>query len=164
MGRSATGEDLRRILEPVINTAGLDLEAVDVSPAGKRRLLRVVVDQDGGVGLDDVAEVSRLISAALDDAEPLGSQPYVLEVTSPGVDRPLSERRHWRRAVGRLVETKVDGDVLLGRVTAVGDEGVELAVSGAPRVLAWAELAPGHVQVEFNRPANAKAPGAGEEG
>ena len=95
--------DLARVLEPVVRAAGMDLESVRVSPAGRRRLLRLVVDADGGVGLDAIAEVSREVSARLDASGVMGEVPYTLEVSSPGVDRPLTEPRHWRRAQGRLV-------------------------------------------------------------
>jgi ribosome maturation factor RimP len=115
-------------------------------------MLRVVVDQDGGVGLDNVAEVSTAVSKTLDDSDAMGGAPYVLEVTSPGVDRPLTQPRHWRRARGRLVKaTRHDGGVTLGRVAEVDDDAVTLDVDGTPTRLGWAELSAGRVQVEFNR-------------
>src|SRR5499427_9833785 len=95
--------DVARLLEPVITAAGMDLETVRVSPAGRRRLLKLVVDADGGVGLDEIAEVSREVSVRLDASGAMGEGPYTLEVSSPGVDWPLTEPRHWRRAKGRLV-------------------------------------------------------------
>ena len=95
--RGTAPEAIKELLEPVVESAGYDLEDVTVTPAGKRSLLRVVVDADDGVSLDDVATVSRTVSAALDTSDVMGSGPYVLEVTSPGVDRPLTEPRHWRR-------------------------------------------------------------------
>ena len=94
---------LAGLIEPVVTAAGMDLESVRVTAAGRRRLLRVVVDSDRGVSLDDAATVSRELSAALDKVAVMGDFPYTLEVSSPGVDRPLTDRRHWRRAVGRLV-------------------------------------------------------------
>ena len=108
---------VRQALEPVIARAGFDLEDVEVVPAGRRSVVRVVVDRDGGVDLDAVADISRDISAALDEDPVTGDAPYTLEVTSPGVDRPLTEPRHWRRAVGRLVSVDVrEGGRLTGRV------------------------------------------------
>ncbi|MDP3890793.1 ribosome maturation factor RimP, partial [Nocardioides sp.] len=80
---------------------GLDVEAVELTPAGKRRVLRVAVDKDGGVTLDDVAEATRAVNAVLDDSTVMGEQPYTLEVTSRGVDRPLTLPRHWRRNTDR---------------------------------------------------------------
>ena len=141
------------VLEPVVSGAGFDLEDLTVSAAGKRSVVRVLVDKDGGITLDDVADVSRLVSEALDAADEqdptlLGTS-YVLEVSSPGVDRPLTEPRHWRRNVGRLVTASLrDGTSADGRITAVGDDGVTL---DEQRLLPWDALARGAVQVEFNR-------------
>jgi ribosome maturation factor RimP len=159
--------ELERLLAPVIRAAGMDLETVRVSPAGRRRLLRLVVDADGGVGLDEIAEVSREVSARLDASGAMGDIPYTLEVSSPGVDRPLTEPRHWRRARGRLVSvslTVADGSApssrtaaarpappVQGRVLVAGDTGVTLEVDGDRREFRYAELGPGRVQVEFGR-------------
>jgi ribosome maturation factor RimP len=141
-----------QLLEPVIAEAGLDLEDVLVTPAGKRRQVRVIVDGDDGVSLDDVAVVSQKISAELDDSEAMGSGPYVLEVTSPGVDRPLTQPRHWRRASGRLVRATLSGgEEVTGRVTTADDEAVVLDTDGRERRLGYDELVRGSVQVEFNR-------------
>ena len=155
---------LVQLLGPVVEGAGLDLEDVTVSPAGRRSVVRVVVDRDGGVPLDDVAEVSRVVSEALDEldaAEPgaLGTS-YVLEVSSPGVDRPLTAPRHWRRSTGRLVRAVLrEGGAVTGRVRSAddGEDGeVVLDVDGSERSLAYAEVAKGLVQVEFSRDADAE--------
>ncbi|MEZ0072356.1 ribosome maturation factor RimP [Planotetraspora sp. GP83] len=149
MGNDARRDRLVELLGPVVDAEGLDLEDVTITPAGKRRLVRVVVDRDGGVSLDDVADVSQSISKELDNTDVLGGSPYVLEVSSPGVDRPLTEPRHWRRAKGRLVKAELrDGTSAEGRVTGADESGVELDGS---RRLALAELLRGRVQVEFNR-------------
>lgn len=154
---------LVQLLRPLVETHGHDLEDVTVSPAGRRSVVRVVVDRDGGVPLDDVAEVSRVVSDALDEldaAEPglLGTS-YVLEVSSPGVDRPLTAPRHWRRSTGRLVRAVLrEGGETTGRVLRAddGEDGsVVLDVEGAERVLPYGELARGVVQVEFTRTADA---------
>jgi ribosome maturation factor RimP len=96
-----------RVVEPVVHALGMDLESVKVTSAGRRRLLRLVVDSDGGVSLDDAALASRELSAKLDASDVMGDMPYTLEVSSPGVDRPLTQPRHWQRAVGRLVRVPV---------------------------------------------------------
>jgi ribosome maturation factor RimP len=147
------------VIRPVIAAAGMDLESVRVSAAGRRRLLRVVVDSDRGVSLDDAAEVSRELSAALDTVAVMGDFPYTLEVSSPGVDRPLTDHRHWRRAVGRLVQVTVtDSDgarSVSGRVAAADAEGVTLDVEGDPKTrrrFPYALLGPGAIQVEFGHP------------
>lgn len=143
------------MIEPVISAAGYDLEDVGLSRAGRRHVLRVTVDTDGGVNLDGIALVSREISAALDAAEETGGEllagEYQLEVGSPGVDRPLTLPRHWRRNVGRLVAVTVAASTLTGRITAVDDQGVVLDVQGTAHELAHAGLGPGRVQIEFNR-------------
>ena len=146
---------LEALLEPIVRAAGLDLESVRLGSAGRRRLLRVVVDADGGVSLDDIALVSREASVRLDDTGAMGEAPYTLEVSSPGVDRPLTQPRHWRRAVGRLVRVPLAGRPapVEGRVIAAGDNGIILEVDGEHLELGYAELGPGRVQVEFGRPA-----------
>jgi ribosome maturation factor RimP len=154
-------------IEPVVAGAGYDLEDLVVTPAGRRSVVRVVVDRDQGVTLDDIAQVSRAVSEVLDaNDDGMGRTPYVLEVTSPGVDRPLTEPRHWRRNLTRLVTVAVgpagSRDEVTGRVTAIDDAGVTLAVEaqGKPgakkrpptaRQVPWAELGHGRVQVEFGR-------------
>ena len=141
------------VIGPVIAAAGMDLESVRVSAAGRRRLLRVVVDSDRGVSLDDAAAVSRKLSAALDAAPVMGDFPYTLEVSSPGVDRPLTDPRHWRRAVGRLVQvTAADAGPISGRVLAADSDGVTLDVAGDHRRFGYAALGAGAVQVEFGHP------------
>jgi ribosome maturation factor RimP len=160
-------------IEPVVGAAGYDLEELVVTPAGRRSVVRVVVDRDSGVTLDDIAEVSRAVSAVLDANDgDLGRAPYVLEVTSPGVDRPLTEPRHWRRNTGRLVTVAVGPagatEQVTGRVTAVDGSGVTLAVDArgkpgakkrppTPRHVPWTHLGAGRVQVEFGRHGEADA-------
>jgi ribosome maturation factor RimP len=130
----------------------LDIEAVEITPAGKRRIVRIAVDKDGGVTLDDVADATRAVSAVLDASEALGEQPYTLEVTSRGVDRPLTLPRHWRRNADRLVKvTLTDDTELTGRVTASDDTSVTLDVDGTTREIGYREVARALVQVEFNR-------------
>ncbi len=140
------------VIRPVVAAAGMDLESVRVTAAGRRRLLRVVVDSDRGVSLDDAAAISRELSAALDAVAVMGDFPYTLEVSSPGVDRPLTEPRHWRRAAGRLVQVAVaDADAVSGRVVSADADGVTLDVEGARRRFSYAALGAGAIQVEFGR-------------
>jgi ribosome maturation factor RimP len=151
MGVMSQRAQLRAVVEPVVGAAGYDLEDLTVSRAGRRSVVRVVVDRDGGLDLDAVADVSRLVSKALDAAEDRGREivvgEYQLEVSSPGVDRPLTLPRHWRRNIGRLVKV----GPLVGRVVGVDDAGVMLEVAGEKVVIAHEDLGPGRVQVEFNR-------------
>jgi ribosome maturation factor RimP len=152
--RERLPEHLEALLSPVVSGVDLDLEKVEVTPAGRRRVLRVVVDCDGGIGLDEVTAASHAISAALDSSDVMGTMPYVLEVTSPGVDRPLTAARHWRRAVGRLVRAELTGgEVVVGRVFDAGEAAADLDVAGARRRLEYAEVTGARVQVEFSRAA-----------
>jgi ribosome maturation factor RimP len=152
MGGASDRDSLLRTLEPVVTARGFDLEEVVVTPAGKRRVLRVVVDKDGGVDLDDIAHVSTSVAATLDETDAMGAVPYVLEVTSPGVDRPLTLPRHWRRATSRLVQVGIAGvGDRTGRIVSVDDDGVLFDIDGTQRQVPWADLGNGHVQIEFNR-------------
>jgi ribosome maturation factor RimP len=163
-GEAGTAK-LTSAIEPVLAAMEIDLEAVKLSSAGRRAVLRIVVDADGGLSLDDIADASREISAKLDAKNVMGDAPYTLEVTSPGVDRPLTQPRHWRRATGRLVlvaplsgkdqdseraaaTTPVE---YLGRVVDADQEHVGLEIDGERRVFSFDELGPGRVQVEFGR-------------
>jgi len=148
---------LHEVIEPVVEAAGYDLDSLSVSRAGRRHLVRLTVDGDGGVGSDALATVSRAVSRALDAAEEAGDEiiagEYQLEVSSPGVDRPLTQPRQWRRNVGRLVKVResVGGRTITGRIVAATDEGVELEVDGRRETLAYEALGPGRVQLEFAR-------------
>ena len=155
---SSDAARLTALLEPVLHALDMDLESVRVGTAGRRRVLRIIVDADGGVDLDDIAEVSREVSAKLDATNAMGDAPYTLEVSSPGVDRPLTEPRHWRRAIGRLVIVAVAGDETgqadgppPARIVDADQQGVTLEAAGATRTVPYGDLGPGRVQVEFGR-------------
>ncbi len=131
---------------------GLDLEDVDISAAGKRRMLRVAVDKDGGVTMDDVADGTREVSRVLDEADAMGNQPYTLEVGSPGIDRPLTLPRHWRRNAERLVKvTMADDSTVTGRIAGTDDDTATLLVDGNELTVPLAEVARARVQIEFKR-------------
>jgi ribosome maturation factor RimP len=153
---AASAARLRELVGPAAAADGYDLEDLTVTAAGKRSVVRVVVDKDGGVTLDDIADVSRPVSDVLDrldetDPELLAAT-YVLEVSSPGVERPLTAPRHWRRNVRRLVTATLrEGAPVTGRVLSADDDGVLLDVAGAEQRLAYAEVVRGSVQVEFGR-------------
>jgi ribosome maturation factor RimP len=156
------------VLTPILAQFDLELEAVEVIPAGKRQLLRVVVDGDGATGtgplLDDLAEASKALSAALDSSDAVGRAAYTLEVSSRGVGRPLERPAHWRRNRGRLVAvTTTDGNSVLGRIVSADEETVQLDFGGAVRELALGEVARALVQVELNRPSPKIDTNDGEE-
>jgi ribosome maturation factor RimP len=173
-GAVPDSDRLVRLLEPVVHAMNMDLESLKVTAAGRRRILRVVVDADGGVSLDDIALASRELSVKLDAATEMGDLPYTLEVSSPGVDRPLTQPRHWRRAIGRLVVAPLrpqaplhDGGTAAGtaegRIVSSSDSGVTLDHGGKLREYAYAELGPGRVQVEFGHVADADDEVGGED-
>jgi ribosome maturation factor RimP len=147
---------LHALLAPVVARNDLELEAVEILPAGKRRLVRIVVDGDGlngsGPTLDAIAQVTKAISAALDDTDVTGANPYTLEVSSRGVARPLVLPRHWRRNRGRLVVVTLrTGESVSGRIMSCSEEAAVVSLDGAERELAYADIAKALVQVELNR-------------
>jgi len=145
--------ELRPMVERAVTSIGFDLEEIDIRPAGRRKLVRVVVDADDGVGLDDIAALSRRVAAELDEHDAILGGPYTLEVTSPGVDRPLTAPRHWRRARLRLVEVELtDSGKITGRVGDAGEDAVALLVEGVLRELRYADMGRATVVVEFRHP------------
>ncbi|PVE04952.1 ribosome maturation factor RimP [Streptomyces scopuliridis] len=151
-------ERLRGLLEPLVSAKDLDLEEIEVSRAGRRRVLRVVVDSDEGVDLDECAELSRSISDRLDETDAMGEDEYQLEVTSPGAERPLTEHRHYVRAVGRLARFQLHDDgELVARILTVDDEGLDLEVPGVKgrrptaRRIEFAGIDKARVEIEFSR-------------
>ncbi|MFE5729867.1 MULTISPECIES: ribosome maturation factor RimP [unclassified Streptomyces] len=156
---STTQSDrLRGLVEPLVRAKDLDLEEIEVSRAGRRGLLRIVVDSDEGVELDACAELSRAISEKLDETDAMGEGEYVLEVSSPGADRPLTEHRHYVRATGRLVRLQLaETGELVARILAVDEEGLDLEVPGVKgrkptaRRIGFADISKARVEIEFNR-------------
>jgi len=140
------------VLHGPLSTRGLDLEGVEISTAGRKRLVRVLVDKDGGVTMDEIADATKEVSRLLDETDVMGEQPYLLEVSSPGTDRPLTHPRHWRRNQSRLVKvTTTDGTTYTGRVRNSDEHSATLDVDGTERVLPYGEVAKARIQIEFNR-------------
>lgn len=169
------------ILEQVSGALGDDftVAGVSVTPAGKRRVARITVERPvaDAVGdtpvepltLDEIADATRLVSDALDASDVMGSQPYTLEVSTPGTDRPLTEPVHFRRLVGRLVEVQSEGGPLTGRVLATTADGVDLHVKGTKKAaphtqhIPFADITRAVAQVEFTRPDSTPAAGETED-
>lgn len=164
MSIDQTRDRLAEVITDPLAAAGLDVEAIELTPAGRRRMLRVAVDRDGGVTLDDIAEATRHVSRLLDESDVMGEQPYTLEVTSPGTDRPLTLPRHWRRNAGRLVKvTRTDGTTLVGRVRRCDDDGVDLDVDGAEQRIGYDSVGRARVEIEFNRRPDPATVGTGAD-
>ena len=166
---------VQELLDGALAGSGVVLEEVVVTPAGRRRVVRVVVDRaldtSGDVtdtveslSLDEIAHTTRTVSDALDESDVLGEQPYTLEVTSPGVSRPLTTARHFQRNVGRLVTlTLTDADPVTGRITRAGVADLTLSIPPVKKTPARDETYPyaaidrAEVQVEFARKDTADA-------
>lgn len=147
---------LSQLLQPICEQHSLDLDDIETIPAGNRTVLRIIVDGDGpdGTGplLDDIAQVTRAISEALEDEPAVGKRAYTLEVSSRGVSRPLTLPRHWRRNTGRLVKVRrTDGTELTGRIVSSDDVGATLDTDTDQASVQFADVAKASVQVEMNR-------------
>ncbi len=141
---------LHGVLEPIVAGAGFELDELDVRAIGRRHTVKIVVDSETGVDLDDIAKLSRAAAVELDQHEHLIGGSYTLEVTSPGVDRPLTVSRHWRRARLRLVTVRpCEGKPFTGRVGAAGEDAVTMLVDGALRQVRYADVEHAAVEVEF---------------
>lgn len=147
---------IAQVIEPILAEHGLELDRLDVTPIGKRSVLRVTVDGDGPDGrgplLDDIAAASSAISVALDESPAVGKAPYTLEVSTRGISKPLTEPKHFRRNTGRLVKLSVGAGHVTGRIVAFTDAGLEIDVDGQQRMVPLSDIDKAVVQVEMNRP------------
>jgi ribosome maturation factor RimP len=143
---------LAALVAETVSALGLDVEAVELTPAGNKRVLRIALDRDGGIGIDHITDATRALSEALDASDVMGAQPYTLEVTSRGVDRPLTEPRHWRRNAGRLVRLRLADDSSIdGRIGDSDDTGVEIEGRSSSQRLDYTQITHALVQTELNR-------------
>lgn len=145
--------NLTELLTPVVTKAGFVLEEITVTPVGKRRLLAVVIDrEENNPSLDEVTVVSKEISAILDNYSQMGEMPFTLEVTTPGIDRPLTLPRHWKKNIGRLVKiTPVEGEKFVGRILSCSPNQVTLQLEKAEKVVDLSQITKAQIEVEFNR-------------
>jgi ribosome maturation factor RimP len=145
--------NLTELLNPAVTRAGFILEDVTVTPVGKRRLVSVVVDcENRNPSLDEVTVVSKEVSSILDSYSLMGDISFTLEVTTPGVDRPLTELRHWRKNVGRLVKiTPVTGEKYVAHIIAINPRDVVLESQGKEINVPFADITRAQIEVEFNR-------------
>jgi len=139
-------EEIAVAITPAIEAAGCYLEEVTLTPAGKRKIMTVIVDGDTNLSLDQVTAISKEVSAIVEVLPALGDTPFTLEVTSPGVDRPLTHPRHWRKNHGRLINvTLEDGKVVKGRI---GDS-TEIDVEIDSLKIAYAAMKRALIEIEF---------------
>lgn len=149
-------QSITELIEPAITDAGFYLEEVQNTSAGSHRVITCIVDGQSPLNLDQVTVVSRLISELLDTASFMGETPFTLEVTSPGVDRPLTLPRHWTKNLTRLIKaTLQDGSVTTGRLTEFNDVTATLVENIKGRIkthqVNFTDIKRAVVEVEFNR-------------
>ena len=149
-------EKITELVQPAVESAGFFLEDVHVLSPGSHRIITCIVDGQTPLNLDQVTSVSRNISELLDTADFMGETAFTLEVTSPGVDRPLILPRHWQKNVKRLVKVvNLDGSVVSGRISAVDESHVFLIedIKGKSKehTVAFADVKRATVEIEFNR-------------
>jgi ribosome maturation factor RimP len=152
----ALKDQISELVTPAVTQAGFYLEDVHVATPGSHRIVTCIVDGDSSLNLDQVTTVSRVISELLDEATFMGETPFTLEVTSPGVDRPLTAPRHFKKNVDRLLKViKVDGSEVIGRILSNTDQDVTLSVTAKKEsreeVVVLVDIKRAVVEIEFNR-------------
>jgi len=143
--------ELTLLLEPVVGNFSFDLDEIEITRSGGQRILDVTIDGDAGVNLDEVAAVSRAISEFLDNSDAMGDEPYVLEVGTRGVTKPLTKPVHWARNVGRLVNVAGDAINAVGRIVEFNDPNVTLEIKGKLRTLSINEVSRANIEIEFKK-------------
>jgi ribosome maturation factor RimP len=152
----ALKDQISELVTPALSQAGYFLEDINIVTPGQHRIVTVIVDGESALNLDQVTVASKLVSELLDEATFMGETPFTLEVTSPGIDRPLTLPRHFAKNVTRLLKVvKTDGEVVTGRITSNTDLDVILTVtekkSTKDVVVALADIKRATVEIEFNR-------------
>ena len=152
----ALKDQISEHITPALHQAGYFLEDVNLVSPGQHRIVTVIVDGESALNLDQVTVASKLVSELLDEATFMGETPFTLEVTSPGIDRPLTIPRHFAKNVDRLLKvTKRDGVVVTGRILANTDSDVTLSVTEKKDVkevvISLGDIKRAQVEIEFNR-------------
>jgi ribosome maturation factor RimP len=149
MATTPVPDTLRQALDEVVISHGMDLDDVELTGG---RVLRVIVDAETPPTLDDIAQVTRAVSAALDDNDDLGSAPYTLEVSSRGTSRPLTLPRHWSRNVDRWVKvTLTEGGAFEGRILSADDAGAVVRTETGERDVAYGDVKKAKIEPELKR-------------
>lgn len=152
----ALKDQISELVTPAVSDQGFYLEDVHVATPGSHRIVTCIVDGDASLNLDQVTTVSRVISELLDEAAFMGETPFTLEVTSPGVDRPLTQPRHFAKNIDRLLKIiKLDGSEVAGRILSNTDHDVTLTVAvkkeTIKQTVSLSEIKRAVVEIEFNR-------------
>ena len=149
-------QSITDLISPAVTEAGFFIEEVQVASPGNHRIVTCVVDGPTPLNLDQVTVASRVISELLDSASFMGETPFTLEVTSPGVDRPLTQPRHWTKNLTRLIKVTLNtGETIIGRLTEFDGDAAKLVENIKGRIkehsVAFADIKRAVVEVEFNR-------------
>jgi ribosome maturation factor RimP len=152
----ALKDQISELVTPAVSDLGFYLEDVHVATPGNHRIVTCIVDGDVSLNLDQVTSVSRVISELLDEAAFMGETPFTLEVTSPGVDRPLTQPRHFKKNADRLLKViKLDGSEVTGRILSNSDHDVTLTVTvkkeTVEQTIPLVDIKRAVVEIEFNR-------------
>ncbi|NBV90133.1 MAG: ribosome maturation factor RimP [Actinobacteria bacterium] len=147
----ATVAELTTHLSPIVSALGYEVDEVELTTAGRRRVLEVILDAETPIDLNAISEATRAISNYLDESNIMGEKPYLLEVSSRGVSRPLTKPAHWRRNIGRLVEIKGSANNLTGRITAFADPVVTIAEDNKEIEIDINTISKAVIEVEFKK-------------
>jgi ribosome maturation factor RimP len=152
----ALKDQISELITPALQQAGYFLEDVNLVTPGQHRIVTIIVDGERALNLDQVTVATKMISELLDEAQFMGETPFTLEVTSPGVDRPLTQPRHFSKNTDRLLKVvKTDGEVVTGRISSNTENDVTLLVTEKKEskdvVLKFSEIKRATVEIEFNR-------------
>lgn len=145
-----TREDIFDKITPIVNKLNFELEEVILKSAGKNTIVQVLVDKDSGISLDEVANLSTKLSDFFDENSLMGDKTYTLDVGSPGIDRPLTKLRHWKKNLGRLVKVHSKTNVFEGRIKSVEELQVQLEIKGKLQTFQYPDIDKAIIQVEFN--------------
>jgi ribosome maturation factor RimP len=152
----ALKDQISELITPALAQAGYFLEDVNLVTPGQHRIVTVIVDGESALNLDQVTVATKLISSLLDEATFMGETPFTLEVTSPGIDRPLTLARHYAKNLDRLLKVvKTDGDVVTGRISSSNESEVVLTVAEKKEskevLIKYSDIKRATVEIEFNR-------------
>lgn len=152
----AIKDQIAELVTPALAASHYYLEDVHIVSPGNHRIVTVIVDGDSALNLDQVTDASKIVSALVDEAAFMGDTPFTLEVTSPGIDRPLTLPRHFAKNVTRLLKvTLTNGEVVTGRILSNTDLDITLEVTVKKDVkqetIALSDIKRAVVEIEFNR-------------
>jgi ribosome maturation factor RimP len=147
-GKMGKKEEISAVITPALSNLGFYLEDITITSAGRRSMLTVIVDGDAHLSLDQVTVATKAISGLVESIQSLGQTPFTLEVTSPGLDRPLTKPRHWRKNIDRLVKiVLLDGKEIIGRIKGAS----EISASVDEHVINFVDIKRAKLEVEFKQ-------------